>query len=257
MNTSARSIQRQFLRAACGLVALLLYAPSAWSQTVAQSSTWTPTVVNWICGARNGSNFCTLYAYGEQLSADTTPLTAYGAYRILKGRTAGVGSILAQNFAAMPCERIPPTHLQCIATDEVSLGSEITAVVTAGSTQLNIFSRVPGPLFDWDGDSRITADKEGLMLLRYLLGFNAQGVTSGMRLTNGKSPDETYRSIAAGIDNGWFQFSTNAQPLQATREGEALIRCLNGLRAAPMIAGLSLTDVNAATARCGAITAME
>lgn len=257
MNTSARSIQLKLLRAACGVAALLLYAPSAWSQTAAQYSPWTPTVVNWICGARNGGNFCTLYAYGEQLSAGTTPLTAYGAYRILKGRTAGIGSTLAQNIAAMPCRRLPPTQLECIATDEVSLGTGITAVATTGTTQLNIFSDVPGPLFDWDGDNRISADKEGLMLLRYLLGFNAQGVSAGIALSNGKSPDETYRAIAAGIDNGWFQFSLAAQPLQATREGEAFIRCLNGLRAAPMIGGLGLTDVNAASARCVAVTATE
>ncbi len=213
--------------------------------------------MNWSCGARNGGNYCTLYAYGEALSADTTPLTAYGAYRILKGRTVGVGSTLAQNIAAMPCVRVPPMHLQCVATDEVSLGAGITAVVAPGTTQLNIYSDVPGPLFDWDGDNRISADKEGLMLSRYLFGFNAQGVTAGMALTNGKSADEIYRSIAAGIDNGWFQFSNAAQPLQATREGEALIRCLNGMSAAPLIAGLGLTDTNAATARCSAVTAME
>lgn len=257
MNTSARSIQRQLLRAACGLVALIMYAPSAWSQSVAESSPWTPTVVNWICGARNGGNFCTLYAYGEQLSAGSTALTAYAAYRILKGRTAGLGSTLAQNIAAMPCQRVPPRHLECIATDAVSLGAGVTAVVTAGSTQLNIFSEVPGPLFDWDGDNRISADKEGLMLLRYLLGFNAQGVSAGIARSNSKSPDEIYRAIAAGVDNGWFQFSVAAQPLQATREGRALVRCLNGERSAPLIAGLGLTDASAATARCLSVTAIE
>ncbi len=213
--------------------------------------------MNWICGARNGGNFCTLYAYGEQLSAGTTPQTAYAAYRILKGRTGGVGSTLAQNIASMPCERIAPRFLECIGTDVVSLGAGVTAVVTTGSTQLNIFSDVPGPLFDWDGDNRISADKEGLMLLRYLLGFNAQGVSAGIARSNGKSPDETYRSIAAGVDNGWFQFSFATQPLQASREGEALIRCLNGLRGAPMISGLGLIDVNAASTRCAAVTAME
>jgi hypothetical protein len=243
---------------------MLAYVSGAWlmaspahSQTTGQYLPWTPTSISWDCGVRNGGTFCTLSAYGEQLSAGTTPLTAYGAYRILKGRTAGVGSTLAQNIAAMPCEKIAPTSLRCTATDEVSLGSGVFSVVSPGSSQLNIYSNVVGPLFDWDGDGSVTAGNEGVMLIRYLLGFSAQAVTSGITLTGGKSSDETYRAIKAGIDNGWFQFTATAQPLQATREAEILIRCLNGVRGTPMVAGSGLTDTSAATQRCEAVIAIE
>jgi hypothetical protein len=232
-------------------------ATPSYAQTAAQYLPWTPSYVSWFCGARNGGNFCTLYAYGEQLSAGTEPLTAHGAYRILKGRTAGIGSILAQNIASMPCERVPPTHVQCIATDEVSLGVGVNPVVSVGTSQLNIYADQPGPLFDWDGDNRITADKEGLMLLRYLMGFNAQAVTRGVTLSPGKTSEDTYRAIKAGIDNGWFQFSVAVQPLLGTREGAALNRCLKGVRGAGLIAGLGLADESLATQRCNALTAIE
>ncbi len=220
---------------------------------------WFPTYVNWFCGARASGNACTLFAYGEQVAAGTDAPKAYFRYRVQKGRIAGAGLALSLNVAPMDCERVAPTHVQCVATDQVVLAPGVIRlpVSTGGNATLNIYTNIPGPLFDWDGDGRISADKEGLLLLRYLLGFNGTALTQGIPLTNGKTPASVSAAVAEGVSYGWFDFTGSGQAPTALREGTLFQRCVLGLRGTALTAGVSNVDAAAATARCIALVAIE
>ena len=241
------------------IATVMFLLPRADAQQPVQYGPWTPTYVNWYCSARGDGNYCTLFAYGEQLGVTTGPLQAYAAYQVLKGRSAGYGLPLVKAIAVMNCDRIAPTHVQCIATDAVKLAPGVIPLTssTGAMATLNIYLPTPGPLFDWDGDGRISSDKEGLLLLRYLLGFKGSALTGGLALATGKTPDSVYAEIAAGVANGWFEFATPGQPALALREGALFQRCLSGLRGAALAAGFGTVNATTATTRCNALVSLD
>lgn len=259
MQTPGRTFSKRFALMTIAVVASFAFVARTEAQQAVTYVPWTPTIVNWFCSARATGNACTLFAYGEQLSPGTGSLQGYAPYKVLKGRTAGAGLAIATGIAVINCDRIAPTHLQCTATDQVVLAPGIIPLTasTGGAATLNIYSSTPGPLFDWDGDGRISADKEGLLLLRFLMGFSGSALTQGVPLAAGKTPETVYAAIAAGVINGWFDFVAPGQVPSAVREGAMFERCLLGLRGTALTAGVRNVDATAATTRCNALVAIE
>ena len=258
-NILAQQMTSALKHTLAAIVTVMFLLPRADAQQPIQYGPWTPTYVNWYCSARGDGNYCTLFAYGEQLAVTTGPLQAYAGYQVLKGRSAGYGLPLVKAIAVMNCDRIAPTHVQCIATDAVKLAPGVIPLTstTGGAATLNVYLPTPGPLFDWDGDGRISADREGLLLLRYLLGFKGASLTLGITLATGKTGDSVYADIAAGVTNGWFEFATPGQPALALREGALFQRCLSGLRGTALTAGFGTVNATTATTRCNALVSLE
>lgn len=221
---------------------------------------WTPYTTDFYCSLQQGGdNLCSLVAFGVRPSAVTCPVDAAGYYRILKGRNFGEGQPLMTAPVSLPCTCIPPSYLQCTAPDLVRLAPGITAVIdtTRSSTTLNIYGPTPGPLFDLDGDGALTAEKEGLMVLRYLMGFKQPAVTAGISFVNGRSAVAAYDQLRLGTWMGWFQFVNPTQYPVPTRDGLLFQRCLAGLRGTALVQGIAGADATVATSRCLQLVAIE
>lgn len=221
---------------------------------------WIPYTTDFYCSLQQGGdNLCALVAFGVRPSGVTCPTNAEAYYRILKGRTFGEGQPLMVAPVSLPCTCIPPSYLQCTAADLVRLAPGISAVIdtTRSSTTLNIYGSTPGPLFDLDGDGVLTAEKEGLMVLRHLIGFKQPAVTAGVQFVNGRSASGAYDQLRLGTWMGWFQFVNPSQYPVPTREGLLFQRCLAGLRSAALVQGIAGADATTATSRCLALVAIE
>jgi hypothetical protein len=234
-----------------------------WQSTfaIAQvTAQWIPPSITWFCDEKSsGVTVCSLVARGDEPANIQDPITATATYRILKGRTIGAGPPLLTSSVTMPCSRLSGGILECRADNEVSLAPGILPAygVSPNTTQLNVYSNTATRLFDWDGDGLITADKEGLMVLRFLQGFRGTGVSSGIVFTNGKLASNIDRDIGAGLANGWFNFIDTSQRPISTRDGLLFSRCLRGLSGASLVGGVSGADANAVFSKCGALTAIE
>lgn len=233
----------------------------ATTQVVAQSTVqWNPYTIDWYCSQQqNGDTLCTLIAFGDQPAGFNCPGDASGYYRILKGRTLGQGLPLMIAPVKLPCTCVPPQYMQCTASDLVRLAPGITPVIdpAGASTSMNIYSGTAGPLFDLDGDGSLSANKEGLMLLRFLLGFKPAAVTAGITFTNGRTASAAYDQLKLGSWMGWFQFINPTQYPVPLREGLLFQRCLAGLRGAQLVQGVSGADATTATSQCLKLVSIE
>jgi hypothetical protein len=184
---------------------------------------------------------------------------ATGYYRVLKGRTAGLGTPLATVPVTMRCAPLG-TFLRCYGENVLKLGANVRTSIDytiAPTTGINIYIDTPTKLFDWDGDGVITADKEGLMLLRALLGFRGAAISTGIALTGGRTTDSVEQAVIMGVWNGWFQFVAPTEVPLALREGVLFQRCLLGLRGAALTAGVTAQAASAIEAQCDRLLAVE
>jgi hypothetical protein len=228
-------------------------------ETLAQT-TWSPDAMDWYCATQsNNETLCSLIAEGPLPAGLSTPITATATYRVLKGRTLGSGVPLLTSKVTMSCQKLSSGTLRCGAPDEVKLASGVKIVfgVSPPTTVLNIYTDNPTVLFDWDGDGQITAERERVMLQRYLMGFRGDTVTASIPLAADKTSQSVNDAIAMGIRNEWFEFIAPGKPLRATQEGAIFNRCTRGLRGADLVSTVKTATAAAATAKCNAIMAIE
>ena len=217
-----------------------------------------PTSADWFCPPTNtGETLCTLVADGLVPNGVATPNKGTAFYRILKGRVLGVGQVLLTSQVDLKCFLPAPTLLRCYAENAIKLGLDVLPAygVSPPTTTLAIYSQTPSILFDRDGDGRMTSDREGLLALRYLLGFRGASVIQGIPLSNGKTSLSVEQDIVTAQANGWLSFSGNAAPLTQT-DGILFERCLRGLSGTELVASLSANPI-AAAANCADITLVQ
>jgi hypothetical protein len=233
-----------------------------WSQTSAQTTTepWNPPSITWNCGEQPaGETLCYLVASGPVNTTLQQPIEATAWIRILKGRTIGAGQTLLVSQIKLVCGSVVSGNIECRSGNEVRLEPGVKPVygVSPNTTTLNIYSDAPGPLFDWDGDGRISADKEGLMLLRFMLGFRGANVSGGIPLTNGKTTEGAELAVSQGILNGWFQLITPTQATNTLTEAILFQRCALGLRGTTLVGGVVAADAASASAKCDALFVIQ
>jgi hypothetical protein len=149
--------------------------------------------------------------------------------------------------------------LRCDALDEVKLASGVKIVlgVSPATTILNIYTGNPGMLFDSDRDSQITAEREGVLLQRYMMGFRGDAITAGIPLAAHKTSKSVNDAFATGIRTEWFEFIASSKPLRATQQGAIFSRCALGLRGVDLVSTVKTAAATAATAKCAAIMVIE
>jgi hypothetical protein len=253
-NLNTRNSARHFVKHAT-FIATICFASEAPAQI-----DWLPTSMDWYCATQsNGETLCSLIAEGPLPASLSEPIVATATYRVLKGRTHGSGAALLTSKVTMSCQKLGSGTLRCGAPDEVKLASGVKIVfgVSPPTTVLNIYADSPTVLFDWDGDGQITAEREGMMLQRYLMGFRGDSVTAGIPLAADKTSQSVNDAIAMGIRNEWFEFIAPGKPLRATQEGAIFNRCTRGLRGADLVSTVKTATAAAATAKCKAIMAIE
>lgn len=222
--------------------------------THSQAINWTPTLVVWYCQfVANGQQACTLSAFGPE-PATSGPVYASGWARVRKGATYGEGPILAAVPFQTPCTRISP-YLSCEVVNLVTLGAGISPVVsnTANQTDLNIVSSAPTVLFDWSGDGAITAEQEGVALVRYLLGFRGAALVQGLTLGPGHTSTTLENAIGEGAWLGWFSFNSSTTYPKAMVDGAIFARCAKGVRGSALTFGLTNRNSAEVSASCDAL----
>jgi hypothetical protein len=226
---------------------------------LAKAVDWTPSSIDWNCANQsNGDTLCSLVARGTKPSSVANPTEAKGWYRIIKSRTIGTGLPLITIPVTLKCANLPGTQIECRADNEVRLAPGVHPVYGGpDSTLLTIYADNPSRLFDWDGDGQISYDREGVMMLRFLLGFRDARVTQGIPLAGGRTPDSVNQAVYMGFLNGWFDFITPGSPLTTMREGLLFERCLRGLRGSALTNGIRGANASTVGARCDALLAIE
>jgi hypothetical protein len=227
--------------------------------TYVQSQAWQPPTIRWYCAPNGVQQLCSLEAIGDPPASLPVNPVATGYYRVLKGRTAGQGTPLMTAPFEMPCALLGP-FLRCYGENLLRLCANVRTSIDytiAPTTAINIYIDTPSKLFDWDGDGAITADKEGVMLLRALLGFRGNAITQGIALAGGRTAESVEQAVIVGVWNGWFQFiAPNEVPL-ALREGVLFQRCVSGLRGAALTAGVTTQAAAGIEAQCDKLLAIE
>lgn len=237
--------------------ALLAYCAlvvAAWADVVS----YYPEQVVWQCiPAPGGGTGCSLAVIGP-LPAGETPTKLYAWVRVRRGPTYGVGVELANPLIEMTCSNAISV-LYCTRPDVVVLGPGIEYVAGYDlRPDLNIYlpGAPPSPAFDWDGDGAITAQREGVMLIRYLLGLSAAAVSGGIPLTGARTPASVYEEIKTVAERGWFRFA-DAVDTTAHRDGMMFVRCLRGLSGTQLVAGVPSADPAKANKICAGLLATQ
>lgn len=216
---------------------------------------WSPFSVLWQCLPSAGGSSCSLYVVGDLPSGVNNP-DVYAFIRIHRGPVLGRGLILAAPIAKLNCT-VAVTLLYCSVLDAVTVGPGVT-VNTGATTDINVYlaNGPGGPAFDWDGDGMVSRAGEGLMLLRYALGFSAEAVVQGVTLSPGRTAASVYAAIAGDVAKGWFNFSGASQGV-TLRDAQVAARCLQGLRGAALVLGTGLTASSVIDGRCDDLVALQ
>jgi hypothetical protein len=233
---------------------------SSFASAQQATEPWNPPSITWFCGLQPaGETLCFLVARGPGPTTLQPPTEATAWIRILKGRTIGDGQTLLVSQIKLACGNVVAGTIECRSGNEVRLepGVKPAYGTSPDTTTLNIYSDTPGPLFDWNGDGRITSDGEGIMLLRSLLGFRGAQVSAGISLTNGATADSAELAVYQGIQNGWFKLIAPTQAINATNEAIVFQRCALGLRGAALVTGVAGVDPAAVSAKCDALLAIQ
>jgi hypothetical protein len=227
------------------------------SVAIAQTP-WATDSIRWFCDPAGVEQLCTLEVIGPTPAGLPVGAQATGTLRVLKGRTAGQGLPLQTVPITLPCTIIG-SITRCFVVGALRLGVNVRTALsdTLNTLTINIYSDLPGKLFDWDGDGVISADKEGLMLLRGLLGFNGAAISDGITLTNGRTAITAEQAVYMGVHNSWFQFIAPAEVPKPLREGLLFQRCVLGLRGAPLTAGLTDAAAAGIGTQCDSLLASE
>ncbi len=243
----------KILSSLCVTLGLIGFAGVASAQTP-----WVTDSIRWYCDAEAGGTVCALEALGPTAAGFTTDVEAYGSIVVLKGRTPGQGSRLITVPIVLPCTLLGAST-RCFSTNVIRLEANVQAATsdTLNALKINVFSNTAGKLFDWDGDGAITAEKEGLMLSRALIGINGPAISEGITLTNGRTAATAEQAVYNGVRNGWFQFVDPAQVPTALREGLLFYRCALGLRGAALTSGLTEAAAAGIEAQCDKLLASE
>ncbi len=224
---------------------------------------WSPLIIRWNCVLlTSGETKCSNYLFGLLPAMATTPspdgLKAFGAYRVMKATAGPVAFPLTVGVSEAPCT-IAGVYITCVATDVVTLAPGITQTFGSGFAEndLTIQGSTPAPLFDWDGDGLQTADREGLMLSRYLMGFRGTAVTAGIPLTGNKTPETVNGEITNAVQQGWFNFIAPSTAPTGARESLLFSRCLRGLRGGALVGSIAQAVVAETETRCDGLRAIE
>jgi hypothetical protein len=92
-------------------------------------------------------------------------------------------------------------------------------------------------MLDVDGDLRLTPDVDGVLLLRYLLGFRDGALTQGVTLAGTRN---NAAAISAFIGNASAFDVFGRTPPQAMNDGVVLLRILSGMPDAALLNGVSV-----------------
>ena len=92
-------------------------------------------------------------------------------------------------------------------------------------------------VLDIDGDLRLTPDVDGVLLLRYLLGFRNGALTQGVTLAGARN---TATAIAAFIGSASSFDVFGRTPPQAMNDGLVLLRILSGMPDAALLNGIAV-----------------
>lgn len=116
----------------------------------------------------------------------------------------------------------------------VTLTVNVTIGGLAASPPFLVTSKLPFCNLDIDNDALVLPDKDGLILLRALLGFSGDALTSGIVLSN---PSTTSASVSAAVAANLDVLDIDGDGSRSfTRDGLLLIRWMQGLR------GIALTN---------------
>jgi hypothetical protein len=239
-------------RLTSGLICLTLALVAALANR-ASAIVWAPTTLDWSCATQtNGETLCSLIAQGVAPLGATAPLEATASYRILKGRVLGAGQPLLTNVAKMPCVFVSAGNLRCEALNEVRLGADVSVVYgeSPPSSLLTIYTTLPGPLFDWDGDGLLSAEREGLLLQRYLLGFRGNSLIENVQISRDRSAESVQTAIEAGLRNEWFVLAAPSVRPQTFDDAVIFTRCLRGARRTALTANTAATNAAVTDAKC-------
>ncbi len=221
--------------------------------------TFYPDQVLWQClPGPTGDTRCALAVVGPKPPGAGQDARLYAWVRVRRGPTYGIGVNLASMIVELDCIDAV-SLLYCTKQDVAILGPNVQYVVGFDNRpNLNIYlaGAPPAPAFDWDGDGAITADREGLMLTRFLAGMSPSAVSQGIPLSQGRTPTSVYDAIAAGVKLGWFRFSNTVDPV-VTRDAVMFVRCLRGIRGAALVAGFPNADAANAGNACDSVLATQ
>jgi hypothetical protein len=144
-----------------------------------------------------------------------------GLVTVLPAALAGDVCTIAADKAGDATHNSAPQAIQSIA---------VTAV--AANCRLNI-----------NGDAALSADIDGMLILRYMLGFRGDALIDGLTpLVGTRTTAGAIESFLAVQD---FGVTVPATPMQATRDGFVIARFIQGLLATAMIAGTDIPPADA------------
>lgn len=251
MNVPICSNQSSFSGA---LLSALIGLFCATTTPVASAVDWQPSSFQWTCTPQaSGERLCSLVAFGVEPAGTASVPIASGWFRVHKGTVAGSGQVLATIPFNMPCVR-ESTNLRCTGTDLLRLADGLLPAITnnATNTSISVFGNsTPSLLFDWNTDNIQSASVEGILALRYMMGFTGDALFHGISLPAGADPADIERQIEMGYFNEWYSFPDVTT--KSTTSGVLFVRCMLGLRGGALAGGFS-SDEQAITNRCDQLT---
>ncbi len=242
-------------------IALAIFGIGNLSMAHAQNTQpWQPTSASWSCSERaTGERLCTLVVRGSLAQSPVTnPTQASASYRVVKSSAIAPDIALLSGIANMACQTTA-NEVFCVAENEVRLEPGIVPTFTgeAIATQFKVATETPYRLFDWNGDGQLSSAAEGLLLVRYLLGFRGNALSQDVTFTNGTSPATVENAIASGVVNDWFRFNAASSGVTGVREGLAFMRCIFGLTGEPLTSGIYASgSATEAESQCNRIYAI-
>ncbi len=123
-------------------------------------------------------------------------------------------------------------------TASVSAGQKLSATRAAGVCTSGASACAPSCSLDINGDASVSADKDGVLLLRYLLGFRDAGLVSGIPLTPAR-PDAAAVATFIGNAANYDVFRRTVLAPNPMRDAMVLLRLMLGSADAALLSGIS------------------
>jgi hypothetical protein len=98
-----------------------------------------------------------------------------------------------------------------------------------------------------NGDTQNEAATDGVMLMRYLLGYRGSALTAGMTLNANRATPQAVEAFLAS--NNYDVSGSTTTSAHALRDGVVIMRYLQNATGNTMIAGTGIADTEAAAVR--------
>jgi Leucine-rich repeat (LRR) protein len=205
------------------------------------------------------STGCTLPLQSQTLTFGPAPPLFAGGTAIFQATaspTVGSTPIIYTSLTPTVCSINPTTGIASAATASGTAGRVCTiAADKAGDAGFNTAPQIQQSTtvlaqcrLDVNGDQRLTADVDGVLIMRYLHGFRGTALTAGLPLAGFRTTPET---IISFLESQNFDVRGFTPPSSAvsSRDGLAILRHLSGSDALAMVAGTGIDNVYANTVK--------